>query len=1032
MILWPILFVVVLTAARLVWLSSFHHEQPWHAEKGQLDLRNWNAANGGTISLDGQWTFYPGALLAGTQEPQSRAASDYIQVPGGWNDSLQTGADTPYGYGTYKLVIQVDPSKDYTYAIRLTSVRSSSMLYVNGRLLGQSGQPAADKNDFAPGNVPYFASFTPDSNGVIEILIEAANFEDPRDSGVIRSVRFGTENALDREIRLSMSMQEMVAVVFLMQAVYALILFLAGRRERSLLSFALLAVFAMVNNLLGSEDKLLSFWFPIGYAWSFKLVHFALTGVAFALLRCVASQLPASWRRIVSWHAILCAVTAALSLLLDTRPIMELQPLFVATFAISVGLTVVALFRASTRNLKDNVLWLLAILAFASHLIWLEIYIVTHIKVVYYPFDLIVAMACFASVWIRRYFHVHAETEKLAAKLQRADKLKDQFLANTSHELRNPLHGILNMSEAVLEREQRLLRPASVKDLETVLSVGRRMSLMLNDLLDVMSLREGSPRMQPGRFCIQSIAAGVLDMFRSMTEGKPVRLYNRIPDSFPLVFADENRVIQILFNLIHNAIKFTAEGEVSIRGHVRDGKAHIAVSDTGSGMDEETMRRMFEPYEQGDPERTMIEGGFGLGLSISKQLVELLGGTLRAESVPGRGTEFVFTLPLADPDGVQEKADEAGSALDPVLAAAEAAAAWEASEGANVSAEPAASPDASRILIVDDDPVNLKVVETILSLERHYETKTATGGKEALAALDEREWDLVVADVMMPGMSGYELTREIRRKYSITELPVLLLTARSQPEDIENGFRAGANDYVTKPVDAAELRSRVKAITDVKQSVRARLGMEAAWLQAQIQPHFLFNALSSVAALSEVDTDRMRSLLEAFGHFLRNKFKLHQMDELIPAEEELNIVRSYLHIEKERFGDRLRIAWEIDDSLQLSLPPLTIQPLVENAVRHGLMKRAAGGRLLIRLTNHGTYAEIAVEDDGVGMDAETVRRILSGESASSSGIGLSNTDLRLKRRYGQGLQIRSEPGRGTTVSFVASSLAGGTDRPSNP
>ncbi|MBB6731273.1 response regulator [Cohnella sp. CBP 2801] len=1030
MAVWPILFVVVLTVSRLAWLSAFHHEQTWHAVKGQLDLREWNAADGGTISLDGQWAFYPGSLLADSQEPQGRAAPDYVQVPGGWNDSLRAGADSPYGYGTYKLVIRVDPGKDYTYAIRLTSVRSSSMLYVNGRLLGQSGQPAADKKDYSPGNNPYSASFTPDRDGVIEIAVEAANYEDPRDSGMIRSVRFGTENAVDRESRLSMSMQEMVAVVFLMQAVYALILFLAGRRENSLLYFALLAVFAMANNLLGSEEKLLSFWFPIGYAWSFKLVYFALTGVAFSLLRCVASQLPASWRRIVSWHAVLCGIAGALALLLDTRPIMQLQPLFVATFAISVGLTVVALFRASVRNLKDSVSWLLAILAFASHLVWLEYYLVTSIKVVYYPFDLIAAMACFASVWIRRYFQVHSETVKLADKLQRADKLKDQFLANTSHELRNPLHGILNVSQAVLEREQRLLRPESVKDLETVLSVGRRMSLMLNDLLDVMSLREGAPRVQRSSFRLQSIAAGVLDMFRLMTEGKPVRLTNRIPDSFPLVFADENRVIQILFNLLHNAVKFTAEGEVTIQGHVRDGKAHIAVSDTGAGMDEETMRRMFEPYEQGDPDRTMIEGGFGLGLSISKQLVELHGGTLRAESVPGRGTEFVFTLPLSDvPDDARKETEI--SASDPALAAAEAAAASEVSGGSNGPAEPGAPPDLPRILVVDDDPVNLKVVESILSPERLYETKTATSGKEALAMLDEREWDLVVADVMMPGMSGYELTRSIRRRHSVTDLPVLLLTARSQPEDIENGFRAGANDYVTKPVDAMELRSRVKSLTDVKQSVRERLRMEAAWLQAQIQPHFLFNALNSVAALSEVDSDRMRSLLEAFGHFLRNKFKLHRMDELIPVEEELSIVRSYLHIEKERFGDRLRIAWDIDDTAQLSLPPLTIQPLVENAVRHGVMKRAGGGRLLIKLADFGTYAEIAVVDDGAGMDAETLRRVLAGESAGKSGIGLSNTDLRLKRRYGQGLQIKSEPGRGTSVSFVATSSAGGTVRPSN-
>jgi sensor histidine kinase YesM len=295
---------------------------------------------------------------------------------------------------------------------------------------------------------------------------------------------------------------------------------------------------------------------------------------------------------------------------------------------------------------------------------------------------------------------------------------------------------------------------------------------------------------------------------------------------------------------------------------------------------------------------------------------------------------------------------------------------------------------------------------------------SVTSGKQALEVLDNQEWDLIISDVMMPQMSGYELTRKIRDRFTISELPILLLTARSQAEDIVHGFLAGANEYVTKPVEAVVLRSRVKALTDVKKSVRERLRIEAAWLQAQIQPHFLFNTLTAIRALSEIDLSRMRNMLEAFGNYLRDKFKLHNIDEPVPVEDELSAVRAYLYIEQERYEDRLRVVWEIDECNDLKIPLLTIQPLVENSIRHGIMKRRSGGKITIRISSFETYAEISVKDDGVGMDERLLQRTSDKPSDSCSTVGLINTDLRLKRRYGKGLQIKSRLGYGTTISFI--------------
>ncbi|WP_338125067.1 response regulator [Paenibacillus dendritiformis] len=320
------------------------------------------------------------------------------------------------------------------------------------------------------------------------------------------------------------------------------------------------------------------------------------------------------------------------------------------------------------------------------------------------------------------------------------------------------------------------------------------------------------------------------------------------------------------------------------------------------------------------------------------------------------------------------------------------------------------------ILAVDDDPVNLNILTNLLFAEG-YNVATAMNGKEAAAMLDQKRWDLVSADVMMPHMSGYELTRSIRERFSMSELPVLLLTARSRAEDIYSGFRAGANDYVTKPVEALELKSRVRALTDLRSSVGELLRMEAAYLQAQIKPHFLFNTLNSIVALSKFDTDKMRALIESFSRYLRLSFDLWNAEHLVPLEHELDLVRAYLTIEKTRFGDRLDVIWAVNAGLHTEIPPLTIQPLVENALRHGILSRSQGGLIQIRIEAEADGIRIAVADDGIGMDRLTVERLLDRGKRPQGGIGLINTDKRLRKQYGQGLSIQSAEGKGTTVSF---------------
>ncbi|MEK3725706.1 hybrid sensor histidine kinase/response regulator [Paenibacillus sp. FSL H8-0034] len=1021
-------FLMILTSVRLLWITHFMTPEHPDAIQGHLNLQKWDFSKERPLTLDGQWEFYPNTLLQhdAAHMPGRSEKGGFIQVPGNWQSNfsnLPSYQGTAYGYGSYRLHIEVHPDSKLSYSIRIPNVTSASRVFVNGELLGESGYVASNKEEYVAQNIPYSVSFKADQ-GTIDIVIEVANYVNPLKGGITQSIKFGSSQAVDKETWFSISMQVMLVSVLLIHAIYACLLYVIGTRQKALIYFFLLVSFSILLSLL-SDDRLLLLGVSLSYEWFVKLVQTSILGSAAFLLFFIRHLLPEyAELKLLRWFSNLYVVIIITLLFLPVSIIYLSGVVFLVMFLSAFLIVPVLTLRSAIKGEEDAIFLLLGATAISVNVIWactksrVEI-----LQLGFYPIDFIITFFAFASFWFKRHFRITAEMMKLTGKLQKADKQKDDFLANTSHELRNPLHGILSIAQVVLENDNHAMSKKNTDNMELLISIGRRMTFLLNDLLDLTRLKEKGISLQKASYPIQAIASGVFDMLRFMKEGKPIHFINNIPDTFPHVLADENRLIQILFNLLHNAVKYTNEGSITIDSEIKAGMAHIIITDTGIGMNEETQLKIFQPYEQGVTEATSISGGIGLGLSICKQLVELHGGTLEVSSVPGSGSIFTFTLELATPSSQFENIKSsdtvaslnmlAAISIEPLVAAAsEPLIARDANNAVSSGA------DRPHILAVDDDPVNLMILKEVLTHEA-YNIVTATSAVEALTILDTQEWDLIIADVMMPQMSGYELTQTIRKRFSMSELPVLLLTARNRPEDIEFGFLAGTNDYVTKPMDTMELMSRVRALTALKKSVRDQLRIEAAYLQAQIQPHFLFNTLNSIAALSDIDTNRMHALLETFGNYLRASFNSHNLDRLVPLTHELDLVRSYLYIEKERFEERLHIVWEVDKNLSLLIPPLSIQPLIENAVRHGALMRSQGGTVRLQIIEHAMHVEISIIDNGVGMDEKTRLQILDSSSNLRAGIGVRNTDRRLKQIYGKGLHIQSEPGQGTTVTFLA-------------
>ena len=395
-------------------------------------------------------------------------------------------------------------------------------------------------------------------------------------------------------------------------------------------------------------------------------------------------------------------------------------------------------------------------------------------------------------------------------ELQTADKLKDEFLATTSHELRTPLHGMVGIAESLLAGANGSVQQSQRRQLEIMINSGQRLTNLVDDLLDYHKMRYGDLDIQKQAVDVASAARLVLELSGHLLGSKPVRIINQIPNDLPPVQGDEQRLEQVLYNLVGNAIKYTSEGKIILSATVLESQLRIQVVDTGQGIPTEQLEHIFEPLIQANTQSANYRQGSGLGLSISRQLIELMGGRLYVSSQPMIGTTFSFTLNLAtESDIANSELSSRGNHFQIPSPETQACELEHIEE----------NPDGELLLIVDDEPVNLQVLHNFLRLEG-YRVITAESGPQALKLVDSHQPALMLLDIMMPEMSGYEVCEQLRQRYSMLDLPIIMLSALGQVQDRIRGFESGANDYLTKPFNKEELTARIGAHLKAGQTER--------------------------------------------------------------------------------------------------------------------------------------------------------------------------------------------------------------------
>jgi len=986
-------YIKIITIIGILIISAFAlssilvNEKPISpkAVNGVLDLRNYNISESKPIEMNGEWEFVPNKLLNAQEFAEQQ--SHHVQVPSLWTKYDLEGKKIPkYTSGTYRLRILINDSKEIL-GIKTTNIRMSNAIYMDGKLIGKSGIPA-EVSDYIAHNTPYVSYFSP-SGEEIEMIVHVANFDYASGGGILGSIFIGDQESIGKLRENSLAYDWITIAAFSAMFIYFLGSYLHARVGGAQLFFSLFC-FANVLYAVSHGEKVFLAMLPsTPYALFERIQSVSSIWIGLFMFAFFAISLkPFANKRVIKFLYILGILLTGSALLpvkinsglqiyyslyifLILAYVIYLQVIAISKRAVGASyllfstFTIFIYFTVGTLNVTTN-------------------YAINSIPPLL-PFICLTMLSLYIS---NRFMDSFLKKEELSNALLRVDKLKDGFLAKTSHEFRTPLHGIIAISESMLEDRKFSLSDDQEEKMGLIVGIAKRLSNLVNDILDFSKLKEGDLRVHITSVDLFAITHVVVETFSYMID-KDVRVVNHIQRG-QFVLADEERLRQILYNLIDNAVKFTIRGKVEINCYEQEENIVIEVSDTGIGIAPDNLKFIFEPFRQ----YSNSSEGTGLGLSVTKELVHIQGGTITVDSTVNKGTTFSVTLPKAT--HFNDTMPHPFSLPIPTI--------MENKGG-------------KKVIIADDDHVNLKVLIDTLVTE-DYHIIAVDSGQEVLEQIKKHpDVDLVILDIMMPKLSGYEVCQQLRKSYLLSELPVLMLTAAVRPEDMIAAFQTGANDFLHKPLDTSELKTRIRNLLLMKESSENAVKMEVAFLQAQIKPHFIFNVLNSILSLSYIDLDKARVMITDFANFMRGSFSFENTHSLVPLEKELSLIQSYVNIQRTRFPEKLVWEVQVEESLQCLIPPLLLQPLVENAIIHGLKMKEDQGTVKLIVNREKEMVVFRITDNGTGMSENRLQQIWNIEKNSRRGVGLQNIEKRLKYFEGASIYISSEENKGTIVEL---------------
>jgi signal transduction histidine kinase len=687
----------------------------------------------------------------------------------------------------------------------------------------------------------------------------------------------------------------------------------------------------------------------------------------------------------------------------------------------------------------------------------------------------------------------HARIERQVEQLKEHDRMKDEFLANTSHELKTPLHGILGLADNIRNGNYGAL-PAALSDpLDKISGCATRLWRMTEEILTFSKLvhGDGSQAVEAERFHLTELIEEAIVDLRATAERKGLDLAVAIDPAIE-VSCPRKPLEDLVRVLTDNAVKYTDRGRVEILGQRWPNGAavpgfQLAVRDTGIGISKEAQAKIFEPFVQGFGHETRAHGGVGLGLAIAAKLLKVLGAEVVLESEVGKGSSFTVLVPEVKHDGDLKAAfvpwttlgEDATAPVPADRKQTEGPAARRQSSSEERAPEPrdresfVAAADAVatkdspwRVLVADDEPINREVLTGALQAE--FQVSAVPDGEHCLAALRQGNVDLLVLDIMMPGLSGYDVLSRMREEGLLERTPVIVLSAKSSPQSVVKGLELGASDYLGKPFHREELLCRIRTQLQIlaqrrllekeirEKSQALRTAERASYVKTQFlanMSHEIRTPINGILGFATLgaedgaaDPNEQRELFanieQCTSRLLKVVDDIFDLTKIESRELEFVIAECdpgrILAEVRRRWAPQARekgLELTVEQTSELERPiwsdarrlEQVIDCVVDNAIKFTPQGRVTVHGRRVRHQALGTeFIEVAVTDTGIGIEDAKIDEVFipflqadisMRRSYGGTGLGLSLARL-LARMLGGDVTVESELGRGSTFTIT--------------
>jgi len=754
-----------------------------NAKNGILDLRKIPLSQ--IVSLDGEWLFYWNQLIDSGSVRNKNQKYEIVNFPFRWDNYQLNGQRLPsYGHASYRLTV-ILPKTHEPLRIVVPEMYSAYSLFINGKKVAKNGQVSDNIKKFKP----YWQYQTVELNqntDTLEMILHVANYSHIK-GGVAKSIELGTKSQMETHWIHGIAIDLLLTGCLFMGGLFFLGLYLLGSRDKAILLFSLYSI-VYSYRIMGGGNYVIHTILP-GFDWFIAIrMEYMSLFLSIGLFTLYTNYLyPKDVNKlIVRTISILCFTFALISLIFPPIIFTQLINPFIIVM-LSCIFYVLYVYFIAYKQRRPGSLYAL----FSSLMLMINFLILI---LNYWHLSPELQLPSFICYVLFFFFQSLILSNRVSFTLKKARKeaelgliAKSEFLSTMSHEIRTPLNSVIGLSHLLLKDNPRI---DQAENLNVMLFSANNLLAIVNDILDYNKIEAGKISFENIQMDVYSLSKNIVQSLQISASDKGISLNLKIDKKLDIpIFGDPTRLSQVLNNLLHNAIKFTEHGQVlleitKIQETEKLIKLLFSIKDTGIGISKEKQKLIFERFTQADSSTSRGFGGTGLGLAISKKIIELQNSSLHLESEEGKGSNFYFTQTFEKSlqNQIQEKSEMTLKTEDHNLLSG------------------------ITILLVEDNPINVLVAQKFLE---RWGAKiiTATNGLEAFNMVDPEKHDLVLIDLHMPVMDGYESSRKMREKG--VNLPIIALTA-NLPSEIENEIKlSGINDVIVKPFLPDELCKKI-------------------------------------------------------------------------------------------------------------------------------------------------------------------------------------------------------------------------------